>query len=69
MNKPEDLILDLLKQNYLKNDNTCGVSIARLLNDLKLSYAEAKPILYDFLKAKKIFARKGINGILLFLNV
>ena len=59
-------IIKLLQDKYDKS--TQGISIVDLSNGLDLPIAELKKILNELHKEKKIVARKGINGKLIYLK-
>ncbi len=59
-------IIKLLQDKYDKS--TQGISIVDLSNGLDLPIAELKKILNELHKEKKIVARQGINGKLIYLK-
>ena len=59
-------IVKLLQEKYDKS--TQGISIVDLSNILDLPIAELKKILNELHKEKKIVARQGINGKLIYLK-
>jgi len=60
-------IVKLLQEKYDKS--TQGISIVDLSNILDLPIAELKKILNELHKEKKIVARQGINGKLIYLKI
>ena len=60
-------IIKLLQEKYDKS--TQGISIVDLSNGLDLPIAELKKILNELHKEKKIVARQGINGKLIYLKI
>ncbi len=63
----KDKILSLLQE---KEDSTSqGFTIVGLVNILDLPIAELKKILNELHKEKKIVARQGINGKLIYLKI
>ena len=60
-------IIKLLQEKYDKSNQ--GISIVDLSNDLDLPIAELKKILNELHKEKKIVARQGINGKLIYLKI
>lgn len=59
-------IIKLLQEKYDKSNQ--GISIVDLSNGLDLPIAELKKILNELHKEKKIVARQGINGKLIYLK-
>jgi predicted transcriptional regulator len=59
-------IIKLLQEKYDKSNQ--GVYIVDLSNGLDLPIAELKKILNELHKEKKIVARQGINGKLIYLK-
>ncbi len=59
-------IIKLLQDKYDKS--TQGISIVDLSNGLDLPIAELKKILNELHKEKRIVARQGINGKLIYLK-
>ena len=59
-------IIKLLQEKYDKSNQ--GVYIVDLSNSLDLPITELKKILNELHKEKKIVARKGINGKLIYLK-
>mgnify|MGYP000886630287 FL=1 len=59
-------IIKFLQEKYDKS--TQGISIVDLSNVLDLPIAELKKILNELHKEKKIVARQGINGKLIYLK-
>jgi len=59
-------IIKLLQDKYDKSNQ--GISIVDLSNSLDLPIAELKKILNELHKEKKIVARQGINGKLIYLK-
>ena len=60
-------IIKLLQEKYDKSNQ--GISIVDLSNILDLPIAELKKILNELHKEKKIVARQGINGKLIYLKI
>ena len=60
-------IIKLLQEKYDKSNQ--GISIVDLSNSLDLPIAELKKILNELHKEKKIVARQGINGKLIYLKI
>ena len=60
-------IIKFLQEKYDKS--TQGISIVDLSNSLDLPIAELKKILNELHKEKKIVARQGINGKLIYEKV
>ena len=60
-------IIKLLHEKYDKSNQ--GVYIVDLSNGLDLPIAELKKILNELHKEKKIVARQGINGKLIYLKI
>ena len=60
-------IIKLLQDKYDKSNQ--GISIVDLSNGLDLPIAELKKILNELHKEKKIVARQGINGKLIYLKI
>ena len=60
-------IIKLLQDKYDKSNQ--GISIVDLSNSLDLPIAELKKILNELHKEKKIVARQGINGKLIYLKI
>jgi hypothetical protein len=60
-------IIKLLQEKYDKSNQ--GISIVDLSNGLDLPIAELKKILNELHKEKKIVARQGINGKLIYLKI
>ena len=59
-------IIKLLQEKYDKSNQ--GISIVDLSNGLDLPIDELKKILNELHKEKKIVARQGINGKLIYLK-
>ncbi len=59
-------IIKFLQEKYDKS--TQGISIVDLSNVLDLPIAELKKLLNELHKEKKIVARQGINGKLIYLK-
>lgn len=59
-------IIKLLQDKYDKSNQ--GISIVDLSNGLDLPIDELKKILNELHKEKKIVARQGINGKLIYLK-
>jgi len=59
-------IIKLLQDKYENSDQ--GLPIVQLSNSLDLPIAELKKILNELHKEKKIVARQGINGKLIYLK-
>jgi len=59
-------IIKLLQDKYDKSNQ--GISIVDFSNGLDLPIAELKKILNELHKEKKIVARQGINGKLIYLK-
>ena len=60
-------IIKLLQDKYENSDQ--GLPIVQLSNSLDLPIAELKKILNELHKEKKIVARQGINGKLIYLKI
>lgn len=60
-------IIKLLQEKYDKSNQ--GISIVDLSNSLDLPIAELKKNLNELHKEKKIVARQGINGKLIYLKI
>jgi len=60
-------IIKFLQEKYDKSNQ--GVYIVDLSNGLDLPIAELKKILNELHKEKKIVARQGINGKLIYLKI
>lgn len=59
-------ILKLLQEKYDKTSQ--GISVVELSNSLNLPISELKIFLNELHKEKKIVARQGINGKLIYLK-